>query len=163
MTHRCFYTIQIFLMKYTGQKTIVWQEKGMIVNSMRKTLPKRENIASGTTDPEIDFVTWIEFSNNMALIGISRKFAHQMAPLALVANMATRWHHLHKSTSLALPHCLELPSWHYQPVLSWYLHQPESHQLSQTKRLTDGLTCGPNYRTPGLPGSDKNWIGTKLN
>ena len=55
---------------------------------------------------------------------------------ALVANLATRWHHLHKSTSLALPHCLELPSWHYQLVLTWYLHQPESHQLSLTKRYS---------------------------
>ena len=53
-----------------------------------------------------------------------------------------------QSTSLELPHCLELLSWHYQPVLSWYLHQPESHQLSLTKRLslTHGLTTGPNYK-----------------
>ena len=35
------------------------------------------NIARGTTDPEIDSVTWIKFSNNMA-------------PLAFVANLATR-------------------------------------------------------------------------
>ena len=41
-----------------------------------------ENIARGTTDPEIDSVTWIKFINNMA-------------PLALVANLATRWRHLH--------------------------------------------------------------------
>merc|ERR1719458_2201228 len=34
---------------------------------------------------------------------------------------------------LALPHCLGLPYWHYQLVLSWYLHQPESHQLSLHK------------------------------
>ena len=49
---------------------------------------------------------------------------------------------------LPLPHCLELPSWHHQSVLSWYLHQPESHQLSLTKRYgrTDGQqdpTIGP--------------------
>jgi len=60
---------------------------------------------------------------------ISCKFSHQMAPLALVANLATRWRHMH-ITSLALPHCFAFLSWHYQPVLSWYLHQPESHQLS---------------------------------
>ena len=40
------------------------------------------NIARGTTDPEIDSVTWIKFSNNMA-------------PLALVAYFITRWRHLH--------------------------------------------------------------------
>ena len=34
---------------------------------------------------------------------------------------------------LALPHCFGLPYWHYQLVLSWYLHQPESHQLSLQK------------------------------
>ena len=41
----------------------------------------KRNIARGTTDPEIDSVTWIKFSNNMA-------------PLALVAYLATRWRHL---------------------------------------------------------------------
>ena len=40
-----------------------------------------KNIARGTTDPEIDSVTWTKFGNNMA-------------PLALVANLATRWRHL---------------------------------------------------------------------
>ena len=40
------------------------------------------NIARGTTDPEIDSVTWI-------------KLGHNMAPLTLVANLATRWPHLH--------------------------------------------------------------------
>ena len=35
----------------------------------------------GTTDPEIDSVTWIKFSN-------------KMAPPAFVANLATRWRHL---------------------------------------------------------------------
>ena len=39
-----------------------------------------------------------------------------MVPLALV--------------TIALPHCLGLSYWLYQLVLSWYLHQPESHQLS---------------------------------
>ena len=40
------------------------------------------NIARGTTDPKIDSVTWTKFGNNMA-------------PLALVTNLATRWRHLH--------------------------------------------------------------------
>ena len=38
----------------------------------------------------------------------------------------------HQVGSHALPHCLELSYWHYQLVLSWYLHQPESHQLRET-------------------------------
>ena len=79
----------------------------------------KKNIARGTTDPEIDSVTWTKFGNNMATLAlvanfatrwhdlqslkiwppdgttcISCKFGHQMAPLALVANMATRWRHL---------------------------------------------------------------------
>ena len=40
------------------------------------------NIARGTTDPEIDSVTGTKVGNNMA-------------PLALVANLATSWRHLH--------------------------------------------------------------------
>ena len=43
--------------------------------------------------------------------------------------------------------------------MSWYLHQPESHQLSLNKvshSLTHSQTSGPKDRTPGLPGSDKN-------
>ena len=42
--------------------------------------------------------------------------------------------------------------------LSWYLHQPESHQISLKKMLywlTHSVTSGPIDRTPGLPGSDK--------
>ena len=58
------------------------------VKNLQKTLlkrlkifNKRLNIARGTTDPELDSVTLIELGNNMAL-------------LALIANLATRWHHL---------------------------------------------------------------------
>ena len=53
----------------------------------------KKNIARGTTDPEIDSVTWTRFGNNMApddAACISCKFDHQMAPLALVDNLATR-------------------------------------------------------------------------
>ena len=39
------------------------------------------NIARGTTDPEIDSETWTKLGNNMA-------------PLALIANLSTRWRHL---------------------------------------------------------------------
>ena len=39
------------------------------------------NIARGTTDPEIDSETWTKLGKNMA-------------PLALIANLATRWRHL---------------------------------------------------------------------
>ena len=44
---------------------------------------QQKNIARGTTDPDIDSVTWIKFSNNMST-------------LALVPNLATRWRHLHE-------------------------------------------------------------------
>ena len=68
---------------------------------------------------------------------ISSKFYHHLAPFELTANLVTRRRRLQQShaVSLSLPHCLELPNWHYQLVLSWYLHQPESHQLSFTKVL----------------------------
>ena len=64
------------------------------------------------------------------------KFGHQEAPLAPVASVAqlaldTRLHH---------SHChIALPFWHYQLVLSWYLHKPESHQLS-LQNILDGWT-----------------------
>ena len=45
-------------------------------------VPINPNIARGTTYPEIDPVTWIELGNNMV-------------PLTIVANLATRWRHLH--------------------------------------------------------------------
>ena len=41
----------------------------------------QKNIARGTTDPEIASETWTKLGNNMA-------------PLALIANLATRWRHL---------------------------------------------------------------------
>ena len=57
----------------TGVQIEVGQQSGCFLN-----------IARGTTDPEIDSVTWIKLGNNMA-------------PLTLVENLATRWRHLHSS------------------------------------------------------------------
>ena len=84
----------------------------------------------------------IDFVKNLTSIYrptcISNKFAHQVE-------------------SHALQHCLELTYWHYQLVLTWYLHQPESHQLS-FKNVSYLHTSGPIDRTPGTPGSDKNCL-----
>ena len=43
-------------------------------------------------------------------------------------------------------------------ALNWYLHQPESHQLSLNKPLewTRLETPGPIDQTPDSPGSDKD-------
>ena len=49
------------------------------------------NIARGTTDPEIDSETWTKLGINMA-------------PLALIANLATRWHHLTFSHLITFSH-----------------------------------------------------------
>ena len=43
---------------------------------------KKQNIARGTTDPEIDSETWTKLGNNMATC-TNCKFGHQMAPLDL--------------------------------------------------------------------------------
>ena len=77
---------------------------------------------------------------------ISSKFGHQMAPLE----------------SLALPHCRGMSYWYYQLVLSLYLHQLDSHQLSLQKvySLTQWERSEPIDRTPGTPGSDKNFVIT---
>ena len=96
-----------------------WITAGWAPRTVLHQLFKR-NIARGTTDPEIDSITWIELGKNMAPLTlvayltttwrhlqiwppvsvgttcISSKFGHQMVPLALVANMATRWRHLRK-------------------------------------------------------------------
>ena len=58
---------------------------------------------------------------------IGSTFSHQVAPLALFPKLVI--------ATLAW-----IAYWHYQLVLSWYLHQPESHQLSLNKvshSLTD--------------------------
>ena len=38
----------------------------------------------------------------------------------------------HQAALLVLLHCLRLPYWHYQLVLSWYLHQPSTLANFQT-------------------------------
>ena len=43
----------------------------------------------------------------------------------------------------AFPHCVGMPYWHYQLLLSWYLHQPESHQLSLHNWLSEFETTRP--------------------
>ena len=48
-------------------------------------------------------------------------------------------------------------TWHYQLVLSLYLHQLESGQLS-FNRVTQFQTTGPIDRTPGTPGSDNKLL-----
>ena len=51
-----------------------------------------KNIDRGTTDPEIDSVTWTKFGNHIIhdSIYISFKLGSKMVPLALVAKLATR-------------------------------------------------------------------------
>ena len=55
-----------------------YKKNTIVIERLKRNI---QNIARGTTDPEIDSVTWIDFSNSMA-------------PLALVANLANRWHNL---------------------------------------------------------------------
>ena len=72
-----------------------------------------------------------------------------MAPLALII--------------LALPHCIGLSYWLYQLVLSWYLHEPESTQLSFSK-VSDIRTDGhpdPKIGPQVYLGSDKNEFGVQ--
>ena len=56
--------IQASMILYTGAKMLSYMQASTI---------SKENIARGTTDPEIDSVTWIKLGNNMA-------------PLTLLAN-----------------------------------------------------------------------------
>ena len=54
-------------------------------------MEKLKNIARGTTDPEIDSETWTKLGNNMA-------------PLASISNLATRWRHLTFSHWITFSH-----------------------------------------------------------
>ena len=115
-----------------------------------------------STDPEA--IESIELSLQLRRIQIQlkRKFKLKIqypvsvVPLAMFAN----WFEIltlgnitcigskvgHQIVSLAFPHCLVMPYWHYQLVLS--LHQPESGQLS--------FNNVSQSRTPGISGSDKD-------
>ena len=53
------------------------------------------------------------------MLQIISKFGHQVISLALLGSEVGQ-----QIVSLALPHCLGMPYWHYQLVLSLYLHQP---------------------------------------
>ena len=96
------------------------------------------NIARGTTDPG-------HCTIQVALLALftSSKFGHQMASFALVPTLATRWCHFHLlqiwppdgATWISWKFSYQMAPWHYQLVLSWYLYQPESHQLSFKKVL----------------------------
>ena len=85
---------------------------------------------------------WLQTCPPDSTTWISYKFGHHMSPLVLVPNLTTRlllqiWppdrttcitnKFAHQTKSHTLPDCLGLPYWHYQLVLTWYLHQPESH------------------------------------
>ena len=59
---------------------------------------------------------------------IGSTFGHQVTSLALLGSKVS-----HQVVSHALPHCLGMPYLQYLLVLHWYLHQPESHQLSLHK------------------------------
>ena len=110
-----------------------------------------------------------------------------MAPLTLVANLATRWRHLHKfqfwppdgatcigckfghqmaPRALVYITCITSLLWISLLALSASIEllsssaRVTSVKSNQTS-LTEGLTYGPKDRTPGLPGSDKKFQKTK--
>ena len=86
---------------------------------------------------------------------INSKVGHQMVPLALVTNLATRWRHLHYLYQVG-PYCLGLPYWHNQLVLSCYIHQPESAvKFAKGLVLSDLERQGPIDRAPCTHGSEK--------
>ena len=103
------------------------------------TRPDSDVVTLATLHPLILILIIIIDFSEVSWIGC--KFGHQIAPIALItnlvhasfSNLATRGHHLHwfkvwssggatcigskvihQVESLALPHCLKLPYWHYQ-------------------------------------------------
>ena len=63
----------------------------LIAKKLKIRVRQFKNIARGTTDPEIDSETWTKLGNNMA-------------PLALIANLAKRWRHLTLSHLITFSH-----------------------------------------------------------
>ena len=85
-------------------------------------------------------------------ICISCKFGHQMMPLALVADLPTRWYHLYCFQSWP-PDCITCIATVGIDLVS------SSARVTSVKsqQVAHSVTSGPKDRTPGLPGSDKNW------
>ena len=63
----------------------------------------------------LDWTSWVRCATNV-----------QIWPLAFFPNLVIRWQHWP-------PGCVTWTFWHFQLVLSLYLHQPESHQTSFNK------------------------------
>ena len=82
------------------------------------------------------YLQWLQICSTGGATCISCKFGHQVAQNALVQHLVIMWRHLHcfQSWTPGRVTCIAtlawIAYWHYQLVLSWYLHQPESHQLS---------------------------------
>ena len=79
---------------------------------------------------------------NIFLVNSSVKSRQKLVPQIRASFHMTRVREMRVDTR-CLPGALGLPYWHYQLVLSLYLHQPESHQLSFNKWL--------NRHFPWLP------------
>ena len=62
----------------------------------------------------------------------------------------------HYVVLLALQHCLELPYWHYQLILGWYLHQLSLHNVSHSLTKTPCV----NFTDVTLADEDTNSILT---
>ena len=79
----------VYILHYIPIFKVIKNWEGLINN--KKPTFFYKNIARGTTDPEIDSETWTKLGNNMA-------------PLALIANLATRWRHLTFSHLITFSH-----------------------------------------------------------
>ena len=96
--------------------------------------------------PAIHFhLHWLHVWPPVETHALVTNFVHQVARLALVASLATGWRHLED---------------YLIGIISWYLHQPESHHLS-LQTMHRHLNTGPIDLTPGIPRSNnkkyKKW------
>ena len=81
---------------------------------------------------------------------IGSKFGHQLAPLALLPKLAT------SNTCIATLPSIALLALSVSIELVSSSARVTSVKSTQRSR-SDGRTSGPKDRTPGLPGSDKNF------
>ena len=101
---------------FDNQSSEYWKSNNADVG---KVQPLPENIARGTTDPGY----WVHDLNKLFQLKLFQiNFSLDATCISFIVG--------HQMAPLILPHCLRLPYWHHQLVLSCYHHQPESHQLS---------------------------------
>ena len=108
--------------------------KPMLTDDANKEIPSNVTMHVAPPGGQISYYgvnPWVRCAS-----GNVWKFSHQVAPLTLIRNLATRWRHMH--SHIAWDFFIGMMP-HHQLVLVLYLHQSESHQQCLQTGLQLGL------------------------